>query len=55
MFPEKLYDIVDDSANDHIVSWDPNGDFFMIKNRKEFIDNVLPTYFKHKNFGFFNS
>ena len=53
-FLVKLYEIVDNKAQDHIVSWtEPDGDGFTIKNTNAFSEQILPQYFKHNNFSSF--
>lgn len=48
LFLQKTYQMVDTSPQD-VVSWTENGDTFVVKNLEEFC-NLLPTFFKHKNF-----
>ncbi len=33
-----------------MISWNPEGTEFTIKDANEFAETVLPRYFKHKNF-----
>lgn len=49
-FLEKLFDILEDE-NDfhHLISWQPDGNSFIIKKVNEFSEIVLPKYFKHSN------
>ena len=37
----------------HIIKWVENGRAFVVKNLPEFIEKVLPNYFKHNNFASF--
>jgi hypothetical protein len=48
LFLQKTYQMVDTSQAD-IVSWTEAGDTFVVKNLEEFC-NLLPTFFKHRNF-----
>ena len=49
----KLYDMVDDSNTNTIISWLDDGQGFVISNVIEFCEIVLPKYFKHNNFSSF--
>jgi hypothetical protein len=49
-FLEKLFDILEnESAFHHLISWQPDGNSFIIKKVNEFSETVLPKYFKHSN------
>jgi heat shock transcription factor, other eukaryote len=53
-FLTKTYQLVDDPATDHIVSW--GGDCvstFVVWRPPEFARDILPNYFKHNNFSSF--
>lgn len=53
-FLVKLFEIVDNTATDTIISWlEPEGDGFIIKQPSQFCDTILPQYFKHSNFSSF--
>ena len=39
--------------HERIISWGDNGKLFIVKNLNEFIEKVLPKYFKHNNFASF--
>ncbi|XP_074590719.1 heat stress transcription factor B-4d-like [Curcuma longa] len=53
-FLTKTYQLVDDSATDHIVSWgDDQVSTFVVWRPPEFARDVLPNYFKHNNFSSF--
>jgi hypothetical protein len=49
-FLEKLFDILEDEGSyHHLISWQPDGNSFIIKKVNEFSEIVLPKYFKHSN------
>ncbi|WOK92215.1 hypothetical protein Cni_G00906 [Canna indica] len=53
-FLTKTYQLVDDPATDHIVSWgDDRVSTFVVWRPAEFARDVLPNYFKHNNFSSF--
>ncbi|CAL9200167.1 heat stress transcription factor B-4c-like [Musa acuminata AAA Group] len=53
-FLTKTYQLVDDPATDHIVSWgDDRTSTFVVWRPPEFARDVLPNYFKHNNFSSF--
>lgn len=45
-FPANLYKMLDDNKYPHIVSWDKDGQCFMIHNSDDFEATVLPEYFE---------
>jgi hypothetical protein len=48
-FPLKLHAVLDQVEADglaHIISWRPHGRCFLIHKPKEFVDNVMPNYFR---------
>lgn len=45
--------LVDDVRFQALVSWNPAGTSFLIRNVKKFAQIVLPEYFKHGNFSSF--
>ncbi|XP_052206229.1 heat stress transcription factor A-8 [Diospyros lotus] len=49
----KCYEMVDDQSTDALISWGPAGDSFVISDVTEFVSELLPKYFKHKNFSSF--
>jgi heat shock transcription factor, other eukaryote len=50
----KTYQLVDDPATDHIVSWgDDRASTFVVFRPPEFARDILPNYFKHNNFSSF--
>jgi hypothetical protein len=55
-FPEKLYRLlheIEDMGKGHIISFAPTGKSFRIHHPDEFIAEIAPLYFKHKNIGSF--
>jgi hypothetical protein len=48
-FPMKLHAMLDQIEQDglgHVISWQPHGRCFVVHKPKEFVDTVLPQYFK---------
>uniref|UniRef100_A0A0D9X8S6 HSF-type DNA-binding domain-containing protein n=1 Tax=Leersia perrieri TaxID=77586 RepID=A0A0D9X8S6_9ORYZ len=54
-FLTKTYQLVNDPATDHVVSWgdDAGGGSFVVWRPPEFARDILPNYFKHSNFSSF--
>ncbi|KAG6434771.1 hypothetical protein SASPL_106413 [Salvia splendens] len=52
-FLSKTYQLVDDPATDHIVSWGEDDTTFVVWRPPEFARDLLPNYFKHNNFSSF--
>ncbi|XP_010481538.1 PREDICTED: heat stress transcription factor A-4c-like [Camelina sativa] len=52
-FLTKTYEMVDDDSSDSVVSWSENNKSFIVKNPAEFSRDLLPRFFKHKNFSSF--
>ncbi|KAG8377596.1 hypothetical protein BUALT_Bualt08G0049500 [Buddleja alternifolia] len=52
-FLTKTYQLVDDPATDHIVSWGEDDATFVVWRPPEFARDLLPNYFKHNNFSSF--
>lgn len=52
-FLSKTYDMVDDISTDSVVSWSSNNKSFVVWNVPEFSKELLPKFFKHKNFASF--
>jgi len=49
----KTYEMVEDPATNHVVSWGPGGASFVVWNPPDFARDLLPKYFKHNNFSSF--
>ena len=48
-FPKKLYQLLEDAEEngfDDVVSWMPQGHAFIVRNPKEFTDNIMSDYFR---------
>lgn len=52
-FVKKLYKMLEDQSVQHVVSWGPQGDCFVVKDMNEFTKSILPRMFKHSNFASF--
>ncbi|KAG6911421.1 hypothetical protein DXG01_016518 [Tephrocybe rancida] len=59
-FVKKLYKyaafycaMLEDKSFQHVVSWGPQGDCFVVKDMNEFTKSILPRLFKHSNFASF--
>eukprot|EP00798_Chlamydomonas_sp_ICE-L_P031873 gene31873-7081_t len=52
-FLRKAWDIVEDSENAAIVSWNPAGNSLVVHDAEAFSREILPKSFKHNNFSSF--
>ncbi|KAK8698510.1 hypothetical protein V6N13_114622 [Hibiscus sabdariffa] len=52
-FLTKTFEMVEDPETDPIVSWSIHRDSFIVWDSHEFSANLLPKYFKHRNFSSF--
>ncbi|EOY30411.1 hypothetical protein SCA6_011832 [Theobroma cacao] len=52
-FLRKTFEMVEDPETDPIVSWSVNRNSFIVWDSHKFSENLLPKYFKHKNFSSF--
>ncbi|XP_039071619.1 heat stress transcription factor A-9-like [Hibiscus syriacus] len=52
-FLRKTYEMVEDPETDPIVSWSFNCNSFIVWDSHKFSEDLLPKYFKHKNFSSF--
>ncbi|KAL3905556.1 MAG: hypothetical protein SGILL_009630, partial [Bacillariaceae sp.] len=51
-FPFRLYDILEEAeqdGNEHIISFNENGDQVVIRDRQQFAEKILPKWFGHSN------
>jgi hypothetical protein len=56
IFPAVLHsmlDEVEEKGYSHIVSWQPHGRCFVVHNRKEFVQFIMPAYFRMSKFASF--
>ena len=52
-FPSQLHHMLDDAelkGFDDIVSWQPHGRCFVVHKVTEFVDQILPNYFRQSKF-----
>ncbi|CAD8211108.1 unnamed protein product [Paramecium pentaurelia] len=49
----KTYEIIDNPSNQDVISWNEEGNAFIVKKVNEFSDVILPRSFKHSNFASF--
>ncbi|MBA0753480.1 hypothetical protein Gogos_022132 [Gossypium gossypioides] len=52
-FLRKTFEMVEDPKTDPIVSWSSGRNSFVVWDCHRFSENLLPKYFKHKNFSSF--
>ncbi|KAL5770990.1 hypothetical protein ACOSP7_015144 [Xanthoceras sorbifolium] len=52
-FLKKIFEMVEDPETDPVVSWSMNRGSFIVWDSHGFSENLLPKYFKHKNFSSF--
>ena len=52
-FLTKTYALVDDPETDDIISWNKNGNGFVVSNPTAFANHLLPVSFKHNNLSSF--
>jgi len=55
-FPFKLHQLLEDTeknGHESIISWQPHGRSFVVHKPKEFVAEILPTYFKQSKIGSF--
>jgi hypothetical protein len=52
-FPEKLMDLLNMPAAEHIVCWLPHGKSFMIVRPKMFATDIMPSYFRQAKYASF--
>ena len=52
-FPVKLHEMMDRIEGDgfaHVVSWQPHGRCFVVHNQQQFVEVIMPFYFKQTKF-----
>ena len=49
----KLYQILENPEYNKIINWIDNGKGFIIENLYDFTENILPKYYRHKNYSSF--
>eukprot|EP00562_Extubocellulus_spinifer_P000962 CAMPEP_0178481256 /NCGR_PEP_ID=MMETSP0696-20121128/6117_1 /TAXON_ID=265572 /ORGANISM="Extubocellulus spinifer, Strain CCMP396" /LENGTH=395 /DNA_ID=CAMNT_0020108721 /DNA_START=376 /DNA_END=1563 /DNA_ORIENTATION=- len=52
-FPLQLHDMLNDSEDkgfEDIVSWQPHGRCFVVHRPKDFVEHIMPVYFKQSKF-----
>mmetsp|Transcript_16795 Transcript_16795/g.14697 ORF Transcript_16795/g.14697 Transcript_16795/m.14697 type:complete len:124 (-) Transcript_16795:1329-1700(-) len=49
-FLKSTYDILSNPEYQNVISWNEDGDGFIIKDARRLEDTILPAFFKHKNF-----
>ncbi len=52
-FLKKLFEIISQGKHLDIIAWGEDGQYFEVKNREQFKESILPTYFKHNNLNSF--
>ncbi|KZP01178.1 hypothetical protein CALVIDRAFT_492754 [Calocera viscosa TUFC12733] len=52
-FVKKLFRMLEDPNFSPVVSWNPVGDAFVVRDMTEFTKTILPRLFKHSNFASF--
>ena len=55
-FPEKLHGMLDRIEQDgfaHVISWQPHGRAFIVHKHKEFVDIIMPRYFRQSKISSF--
>lgn len=54
IFLDTLVNILDQNAFQDVISWTDQGNSFVIHKLKDFSEEILPSWFKHKNFASFH-
>ncbi|KAH9953309.1 hypothetical protein BC827DRAFT_1146362 [Russula dissimulans] len=52
-FVQKLYELVNAPSTDELIRWSDSGDSFFVFEHERFANDVLPRFFKHRNFSSF--
>ena len=53
-FLEKLFKILENKENNHLIHWSKDGKSINIRDPYRFSNKILPKYFKHNNYSSFN-
>lgn len=53
LFIKKLWKMISDDNAEEIISWNSNGDGFIIHDQLKFVSQTLPKYFKHNHLSSF--
>uniref|UniRef100_A0A7S2HD95 HSF-type DNA-binding domain-containing protein n=1 Tax=Helicotheca tamesis TaxID=374047 RepID=A0A7S2HD95_9STRA len=52
-FPLKLHQVlgkIEEDGYGHVISWQPHGRCFVVHKQKEFVEDIMPEYFKQSKF-----
>ena len=49
-FPNVLHRMLSEEELNEIIIWLPHGCSWKIVNKSRFVDEIIPKFFKHKNF-----
>lgn len=52
-FVNKVWSMINDPVNSHLIQWSEDGLSLIVVNREKFVHEILPKYFKHSNFASF--
>lgn len=52
-FVNKVWSMINDPANSHLIQWADDGLSLIVTHREQFVHEILPKYFKHSNFASF--
>ncbi|KAH9980806.1 hypothetical protein BGW80DRAFT_1198910, partial [Lactifluus volemus] len=52
-FVQKLYELVNAPSSDELIRWSDAGDSFFVFEHERFANDILPRFFKHRNFSSF--
>merc|ERR1712060_699342 len=49
-FPQRLLQILSEEENTDIICWLPHGNSFIVHDKKQFVEIILPRFFKEAKF-----
>ncbi|KAI7892381.1 uncharacterized protein EV154DRAFT_462673 [Mucor mucedo] len=52
-FLHKLFSMVNDGSNTHLIRWAKDGNSFLVQGHEEFAQSILPRFYKHNTFASF--